>query len=238
METFINNLRRSLNHLSDADHAALHKIIRDAAHRHFADVKDSQIEEWLSTEDFHAEDFNRTDVPNPDPELADFMMSKEDLRADTDRFLFATIHYIQEDKKTYAERLEKFRADVEPRLSELTLTPDFTIDTLDRMPIDATYLLHAFLGRQIAKYEPIIRRQKVLPTNILISYLNSTHQVRQYYGFGGKLLADAIKTSNRDLKGIQSYLSEYLSKARVKTSSRYVNSQPLLQTIDFILSGL
>lgn len=238
MDTFINNLRRSLNHLTDDDHAAFHKIIRDAAHRHFSDVKDSQIEEWLNTEDLHTEDFNRPDVPDPDPELADFMMSKEDLRADTDRFLFGTIHYIQEDKKSYADKLEKFRADVGPKLSELTLTPDFTIDTLDRMPIDAAYLLHAFLGRQIAMYEPIIRREKVLPTNILISYLNATCQVRQYYGFGGKLLSEAIKASNRDLKGIHSYLSEYLSRARVKTSSRYVNSQPLLQTIDFILSGL
>lgn len=238
MENFINNLRRTLNHLSDDDHAALHKIIRNAAHRHFANVKDSQIEEWLSTEDLHAKDFNRPDNPNPDPELADFIMSKEDLRADTDRFLFATIHYIQDDKKSYANKLEKFRADVEPKLSELNLTPDFTIDTLDRMPIDAAYLLHAFLGRKIAMYEPIIRREKVLPTNNLISYLNSTHQVRQYYGFGGKLLAEAIKTSNRNLKGIHTYLSEYLSKARVRTSSRYVDSQPLLQTIDFLLSGL
>lgn len=238
MDTFINNLRRSLNHLSDDDHAALHKIIRDAAYRHFSDVKDSQFEEWLHTEDLHAEDFNHPDVPNLEREFADFMMSKEDLRADTDRFLFGTIHYILENKKSYADNLVKFRADVEPKLSELTLTPDFTINTLDRMPIDAAYLLHAFLGRLIAMYEPIIRREKVLPTNILISYLNATHQVRQYYGFGGKLLAKAIKDSNRDLKGIHSYLSEYLSKARVKTSSRFLNSQPLLQTIDFILSGL
>lgn len=238
METFINNLRRSLNHLSDSDHSTLHKSIRDAANRHFSDVKDSQIEEWLHTEDLHAKDFNLHDTSEPNPEMADLMLSKEDLRADTDRFLFDTINYILDDKKEYVENLEKFRADIEPKLSELNLTPDFTIETLDSMPIDAAFLLHAFLGRRLAMYEPIIRREKVLPPVLLNSYLNSSHQVKQYYGFGTKLLADAIKDSNCDLKEIHSHLSSYLSKARVKTSSRYVNSQPLLQTIDFILSGL
>lgn len=238
METFINNLRHTLNHLSDSDHSALHKSIRESAYRHFSDVKDNQIEEWLHTEDLHAEDFNRPETPEPDSELADFMLSKEDLRADTDRFLFGTIHYILDDKKKYHDNLEKFRADIEPKLSELTLTPDFSIDTLDQIPIDAAYLLHAFLGRRLAMYEPIIRREKVLPPILLNSYLNSSHQVKQYYGFGGKLLADAIKDSNRNLKEIHSHLSSYLSKARVKTSSRFVNSQPLLQTIDTLLSGL
>lgn len=101
MEIFINNLRRALNHLSNSEHADFHKVIKLLADKHFSGIQDHQIEEWLNTEELHTRDFQKVAPKDLDPNLADFMLSDEDLRGDTDRFLFGTIQYILEEKPIY-----------------------------------------------------------------------------------------------------------------------------------------
>lgn len=237
METFINNLRYTLNHLSNSDHAAFHKEIQAACIRCFGGINDMQIEDWIHTEELHTKDFGKPTSSDIDPELADFMLSDEDKRADTDRTLFGTIQYIQENHR-YETNLEQFRSEIEPKLGLQPTTPNYSIDTIDSMPYDAVHLFHVFFGRRLYMYEHIIRRHKIHDPSLLQNYIFASRQMQGYYMFGGSLFSDAVKDCNRLIKEIHRSFSSYIKRARSKTCPRYTNTVPLLQTIDHILSSL
>lgn len=238
MEIFINNLRRSLNHISNEEHRAFHKVIKEIAEKYFSGIKDPQIEEWLNTEEMYASEFSKETPKELDSELADFMLSDKDLRADTDRFLFVTIQYILDEKPVYEKNLQKFRSDIEPKLADLTLSPDYSIETIDQMPYDAAHLLHVFLSQKLQQNGPVISYQKILPSNLLNDYIKASSQLRSYYGFGGSLFSESLEECISLLREIHKHLSTYLKRARAKDSSRYGNSKTILQSIDVVISGL
>lgn len=197
MQTFLNDLRRTLNHLSHVGHSALHKEIKAAADRHFSGIKDDQIEDWLYTEDMHFRGFPHDNKPKEGEEF--MFLSNEDLRADTDRTMFGVLDYLLCHPK-YKNKLSAFKKDLSPKLKEHQLTPSFTIQNLDKMPFDAAHVFHTVMSHQFSVMRDPLKKYKILPEKDIDNYIKAVRQMNSdYYTFGGELFQKSLNECNNQM---------------------------------------
>lgn len=219
MEPFLKKLRQSVNHLSDAGHAALHKEIKAAADRHFSGTKDEDIEEWLHTEELHISDFPNDGKPKKGEEW--MYMSNEDLRADTDRVMFEVLNYITRMPK-YRNNFKAFRAELAPKLELLQLTPTFTLKDLDKMPWDAVHVFHVVLSHNFSIMGKELKKNKILPAKDINGYLDAVKRMdSSYWTFGGNIFAKDLRDCNDSLTTIVRHLKELAStpsRTKIETS--------------------
>lgn len=214
MDQFLKRLRQSVNHVSDEGHAALHKDIRRVALRNFSGTKNEDIEEWLHTEEMHASDFPRDEKTMKD--MAEFGMSNEDLRADTDRVMFETLEFIRKFPK-YRKKIDAFRKEMTPILEELTLTPTYTMMDLDKMPWDAAHVFHVVLSHNFSVMGEPLAKEGILRTEDVTDYRNAVKNLdHSYWTFGGEFFAKDLERSNEALLRIWDYLLAAASRPSFK----------------------
>lgn len=223
---FLKKLRKVANHLSDEDHYRLHEAIEKVAKKTFGEVKDEEIEDWLDTERIHRtmKGKNRAEV--------------DEYRCDTDKTMFDLLMYLGHTAK-YEANLKTFKDEIEPVLDEFVLTPEFTIDTLSKMPWDAGHVLHVVLGRQLAALSFMYVDAKVFKRAELNEYIQAMQMMdSSYSSFGGKLVGDSLKECNELLQKLYHSLEEYLKRARNKSSERYEVSAMLHRDIPKLIASL
>lgn len=226
MEIFIGRLRKVLNHLTRERHVDFHKKIAEAAERRFKSVDDFFIQDWIDTENSYVKFF----MGSPEP---------EDARCDADRTLFGSLNNIRSHNEL-SENLDNFRNDIESVLRETdNLIGEYTIDSIDTIPWDGLFVLHAVLSRELSMLSLILKREKVFTKDQLERYLSASYKVNgSYFNFGGSILEADLKDCNVILKELYLSLVSYLGKARIKTSRRFMGSKEILAHIDRLIASI
>lgn len=224
MKIFINDLLHTLNHLSDGEHSAFHLKIRDAAKMAFAGVTDDNVEDWLHTEDMHA------NMKGKNP------IDIQDYRCDTDRTMGGTLVYLNENN-LYSKQLENFRSRIKPELVGLGENVVFTIDNIEEMPWFNANMMHGIMNKEMKRIIGISVKEKVFPRELAEKYISAANDVAFYYSsLGGELLAESIADANKAMREIHSHLANYLKRARAKTSPRHQISSWLLTQMEKLIS--
>lgn len=225
MEIFIGRLRKVLNHLTRERHVDFHKKIAEAAERRFKSVDDYLIQDWIDTENSYI----KFSIGSPDP---------EDARCDADRTLLGSLNNIRSHNEL-SDNLDAFRNDIESVLDETDLISEYTIDTIDTIPWDGLFVLHTVLSRQLSMLSPMLKREKVFIKDQLERYVSASYKVKgSYFNFGGSILEADLKDCNEILKELYSSLVNYIGKARIKTSRRFMESKEILAHIDRLIASI
>lgn len=214
------------NHLSDDEHARLHRAIERAAKGAFGDVEDFEVEDWLDTETMYRTMKGRSYI-----EWADY-------RCDTDRTMFGVLSNLILSSR-FLPNLEAFRQEVEPLLGGFQLSPDYSIDTLSKMTWDAEYVLHSVLGKQLSGQSVFLIGAKVFKRTELDGYLEAVRALESdYFNFGLDLFERSLQKCNVLLQGMYASLEFYLKRARAKSSERYELSSMLHRDIAKLIASL
>ncbi len=223
---FLRRLRKVCNHLTDTDHVRLHHLIERAAYDAFGGVEDFEIEDWLDTETTFRRMRGRNFI-----EWADY-------RFDADRTMFSVLLKLV-DECRLMDNLKAFRTELEPKLKDFSLSPDFTIYTLSLMPRDASHLLHVTLGNRLEEVCDLYADAHVFRKGQIMNYVVAMKNMDWHYdNYGMHLMDRSVKRCHALLQGLYADLDVYMSGICVALSNRFQLASVLHRGIPRLIASL